>query len=423
MTIQSQRLYYDKSYLMSFEATIEGLATSDSRLEVELDKTAFYPTSGGQPHDNGYINGIPVSDVYVNDNGQVIHRLSWDTQLTDPPLKLGQTVSGEIEWERRFYHMQHHTGQHILSACFEQILEAQTIGFHLGSDDVTIDIDNSSIDTTDIDIIENKANEIIMNNLPVVARFIENNELSLFQLRKPPKVSTDIRIVSIGDFDNNACGGTHVKSTAEVGLLKILKTERMRKGLRVHFSCGYSAFQRYQQEHRILSSLGNALSAGFDDLHGTLKSLQQELKTTKKNEKFFRREAAQHLGREAAGNATSCPSGLVYSVYHVDGPYGPGDAKGIALAALTTLQHADVSENPSGHAVGVIAYDGQKLSLAVVSSPNSTVNCNVVLDRVLEDYRGKGGGNQASAQGSIQNLPRAQVDEVTTKFETVLSQC
>lgn len=423
MTIQSQRLYYENPYLTSFESAVVSIEQAEGQFAVVLQQSAFYPTSGGQPHDEGYINKIPVTDVYINDAGQVVHVLKPKSESLHRPLTPGQAVTGQIDWTRRHNHMQHHTGQHILSACFEHLLDTDTIGFHLGTEDVTIDIDKRDADLSQIQSVEDKANEIIASNLPVRARFIENTQLQQFRLRRPAKVSSDIRIVSIGEFDDNACGGTHVGNTAEVRLLKILRTERMKKGLRIHFLCGNRAVQHYQREHRILSQLGEMLSAGISDLKATVESLRQELKTAKKNEKVLRKETAKLLGAQAAGHACVYKSGLFGSVSYVNGPYQAGDAKSIAVETLAAMENAEATGHTSGSAAAVVTQEGQKAYIAVVSSLHSTVHCGDVLQRILAAYDGKGGGGPQSAQGSVPNLAKVTVDELREQLETVLSQC
>lgn len=229
--MKTKRLYYNDSYLLSFDARLVRQELRENGAAVVLDESAFYPTSGGQPHDQGSINGVPIIDV-VDEGEEVIHILK-------QPLPHDTTiVECRIDWARRFDHMQQHAGQHILSACFEQLFDAETVGFHLGQEVVTVDIAKDSLSKEEADQVENMANDNIYANKEIKAYFVEQEDVPSIPLRKPPTVTENIRIVEVDEFDYSACGGTHPARTGEIGMIKIRRWEKSRGNLRVEFVCG-----------------------------------------------------------------------------------------------------------------------------------------------------------------------------------------
>jgi len=283
----TQRLYYNDSYTTSFEADLIAQLTINDAPAVVLDRTFFYPTSGGQPHDTGWINDVPVVDVIIRDNdGAVLHML--DTALKP------QRVTGTINWKRRFDHMQHHTGQHILSQAFVQVAGAETVGFHLSPDSVTIDLDNPDITPAVIDSAEEMANEIVTGNRPVRAWFPDDNELHTLDLRKVPSVDGKFRVVDIQGFDTNACGGTHVASTGEIGLIKVLRAERRGDITRIEFRCGRRALHDYREKHGLLAQMAADMTTGYWDIPSVLDKLREENKTLHRTVRTLRAAALEH---------------------------------------------------------------------------------------------------------------------------------
>jgi len=252
--VKTKRLYYDDSYLRHFTAQVVESTKVKGRPAVILDRTAFYPTSGGQPHDRGLINGIPVINVIERKDGTVVH------VLEEPLPGEVTTVEGEIDWERRFDHMQQHTGQHILSQACLQRLKAETVGFHLGADYATIDLNKAPLSEKKLEAAEALANAVVFANRPVVARFVSKEELAAMPLRKPPAVEGPIRIVTVEGFDWSPCGGTHVRATGEVGVIKIVRYERRGAETRLTFLCGERAWRDYHQKNRLLRRLATRFS-------------------------------------------------------------------------------------------------------------------------------------------------------------------
>ena len=221
----TERLYYHDSYLRDFTAHV--VAVSSDGATAYLDRTAFYPTSGGQPFDTGFIAGIAVLDV-ADEGERIAHRLAAPLSARD--------VDCSIDWKRRFDHMQQHTGQHLVSAVFEELLGLRTVSFHLGQEISTIDLEAASIESRGVRHVESRANQIVCENRPVIVQFEEAAEAR--GLRKPSEREGTLRIVSIEGLDRSACGGTHVHATGEIGAILIRKLEKVRQTMRVEFLCG-----------------------------------------------------------------------------------------------------------------------------------------------------------------------------------------
>src|SRR5690606_3726357 len=271
----TQRLYYSDSYTTVFDARCIERTAVNSAPAVVLDRSYFYPTSGGQPHDTGTLNGIPVIDVVVREgDGAVLHVL-------ERPLDADE-VHGEIDWARRFDYMQHHTGQHILSQAFVRLAEAETVGFHMSADSITIDLDTPALDAALLERVETLANQIVFEDRPVRAWFPDEAELAELVLRKTPEVEGRLRVVEVADFDLNACGGTHVARTGAVGLIKILRTERRGDTLRVEFRCGGRALADYRSRHAVLSELSTALTTGYLEVPAVVEKLREENQSLRK---------------------------------------------------------------------------------------------------------------------------------------------
>jgi alanyl-tRNA synthetase len=272
----TERLYYTDAYTSSFKAHIVERFEMDNRIAVVLDQTCFYPTSGGQPADDGYLNGTAVLDVLVREpDGAVVHIIDGEIWSNE--------VSGEVNWERRFDHMQQHTGQHILSQAFLQVADAETVGFHLGSESVTIDLPAPKLSGPQIEQAETLANQVVWQNRPVSATFATPEQVAAgLPLRKPPAVEGTIRLVAIDQFDLSACGGTHVSRTGEVGLIKIVKLDRRGELVRVDFRCGQRALLDYRQKNSVTNRLAAQLTTGIRELEPSVSRLQEELKAARR---------------------------------------------------------------------------------------------------------------------------------------------
>src|SRR5579875_1079321 len=273
----SERLYYNDSFLKSFPAVVADVRELASRQgesvwQLALDRTAFYPESGGQPCDVGIIRAtspggvaleIPVEAVEEDEHGQVWH-------VVRKPLSAGTHVEGAIDWERRFDHMQQHTGQHLLSAIFLSELQAPTVSFHLGETSSTIDLSGTPVAHHSLERIERLVNEVIAENRPVSVRYVSRAEAESMMasgaLRKLPERSGDMRLIEIAGIEHNACGGTHVRSTGQIGGLLIRGTEKVTRGTRVEFVCGLRAVRAARADAAVLARATAALSVGAADI-------------------------------------------------------------------------------------------------------------------------------------------------------------
>ena len=263
--METERLYWSDPYRRTFDASVVRRRTFEGQPAVILHRTCFYPTSGGQPHDMGKLNDVAVVDVLESDE-QIIHVLA-------EPLE-AKSVHGVIDWERRHDHMQQHTGQHILSGTFERELGASTVSFHLGDEESTIDVAASGLET-EIERVEKAANAVILTDCPVQAREYDRDEAQSLARRAIPEGLERVRIVHIGDFDRSACGGTHVRTTGELGLLHISGWEQRGEHTRVAFLCGWRALPDYFSKDRICQQVANNLSVAVGELPEAVVRLEE----------------------------------------------------------------------------------------------------------------------------------------------------
>lgn len=289
MAIQTKRLYFDDPYQNDFEAKILDRRTHQEKPALILDQTCFYPEGGGQPADRGTLSGVTVLHVLEQD-GEILHILEDEIP--------GDTVKGVIDWDTRLDHMQQHTGQHVLSQCFHRLLSGKTLSFHLGEKLSTLEIGLSSITDSDQDRIETCANRAVFQNREIKTYFVEGSEVSSVPLRRPPKKSGRIRVVEAVGFDYSACGGTHPHRTGEIGLIKILKREKIRSNLRFEFVCGNRALEDYRMKNRILTEVAARFSAGEADLPAVVDKLLSEQKESARIMKKLRSRLIEQEARE-----------------------------------------------------------------------------------------------------------------------------
>jgi len=299
----TERLYYGDAYLARFSARVaEAIPAGSGRPGgVVLDRTAFYPTSGGQPHDTGLLAGRRVVDVAEADEA-VVHVL--DGPDPSGGLVPGDEVEGEVDWERRFDHMQQHTAQHLLSAAFLDVLGAGTVSVHLG-ESCTIDLDAPSLDADRVRRVEDAANRIVFEARPVTVRFIDASEADALGLRRPPRRAGLLRVIEIEGQDRSACGGTHVRGTAEIGPVLIRRWERSRGRLRAEFLAGWRAVRDYQWKHALVSEWSGKLTVRDRELGGTLDRIVADSRLRERalgeaGKRLLRYEAAERLAELAA---------------------------------------------------------------------------------------------------------------------------
>lgn len=381
----TERLYYQDPYQRAFSAHILDHGEVVGKPAVMLDRSAFYPGGGGQPPDTGALAGVRVLEVQEDERGRIWHLLA-------EPLSLpaGSEVTGEVNWPRRFDHMQQHTGQHILSAAFLRAAAAETVAFHLGADYTTIDLNRTGLSTAQVDEAEALANAVVAENRPVTARFVSDEEARRMPLRRPPKAEGPIRIVQVADFDWSACGGTHVRSTAEVGLIKVVKVEKRGPETRVTFLCGGRALADYGRKHRLVQALAERFSAGEDDLLPAVEKLDAEAQALYK---ALREAEHARAKAEAALLWAQAPERngirLVQMIYH--------DRSAEAVKALALALQG------LGGCIALLGWVGSdgRTQLTFAASPGVPADMGALLRSVVMPLGGRGGGRAEWAQGGV----------------------
>jgi len=397
----NNRAYYLDSYTTQFNATIVERMLIDNHPAVILDTTYFYPTSGGQPFDRGQMNETAIVDVQVREqDGAVIHIL--EHELED------DQVSAVIDWQRRFDHMQHHTGQHILSQAFIQITGAQTIGFHMSDTSITIDLDRMELTPLQIEEAEQLANEIIWQNRSVTARNVSLEEAKKLTLRKiPTAYNGNLRLVEIEDFDLTACGGTHVASTGEIGLVKIIKQEKRGDKQRIEFRCGRRALNDYRRKHAIIVELTTQLTTGSSELSTTVQRLQDENKKTRRQ---FKKQQIE-LSRLEAVNLLSQGTRLgdILIVTHAFSDRDPGQIRALGSQLV---RHEGV--------VALLGLAGDRAQLIFSRAAGAAGDMSELLKTALNQLGSRsGGGNETFAQGVG---PSTDITHVQQAIETAEKQ-
>jgi alanyl-tRNA synthetase len=384
----TDRLYYTDPYITEFDAQVIGIELHDGRPAAILDRTAFYPTSGGQPFDTGRLGDADVVDVVDREDGTILHVL--DRSITLRP------VHGRIDWARRFEHMQQHTGQHILSAAFDRLFRVRTESFHLGSQSSTIDLARV-VSAQEIGAAEDEANRIVWEDRPIDIRFADAAEAAALPLRKESTRGGRLRLVEVTEFDISACGGTHVARTGSVGAIAVASSERLRGGSRLEFVCGVRALRTFRllrdsiaASVRLVSALPGELPAGIERLQRDARETRRQLKDAQARLAGF--EAAALAGRAAVhGDARVVVEAL-------EG----WDQSGLKIIAST------IAARP-GH-MAVLFSTPAPSAVVVARADGSPFDSAAAMRRLIQEFGGKGGGRPDLAQGGgLQATPEALV--------------
>ena len=379
----TERLYYRDAYCLEFSGTIEAVDPGDVLSVVRLDAGYFYPTSGGQPHDLGTLNDWPIRDVRVAADGAVEHLVA---AQVDPAL-VGTTVRGVIDRARRFDFMQQHSGQHLLSQTFYQLLGYETISVHFGDQLSTLDLDVAEISDTDLSRVEHFANQQIYAALAIKAYFVDDVGLQAIPIRKAPKVSDTIRIVEIDGFDYSACGGTHVRSTAELGLIKLLRRENRSKGVRITFVCGGRALADYERRTRLLAAAAALFSTDPAEVPALIERMQIHAKARERRVDELTERLATYEVQELLSAAQS--EGDVRIVVA-----GFDDRDSNAVRKMANLLQGEAAT------VALLAYmRGEKLSILFARSDDVQLHMGNLLRATLQQFGGAAGGRPELAQG------------------------
>lgn len=401
----TDRLYYSDSYLTQFAARVTDIRElsrtgGQSVWQIALDRTAFYPTSGGQPHDLGLLTAtarggavleVDVEAVEEDEHGEVWHH-------TAKPLLSGTHVDGVVDRRRRIDHIQQHSGQHLLSAVFARELKAKTLSFHLGEAVSTIDLASESIAHHSLERMERTANELIAEDRPVSVRTVDRAEaealLAAGKLRKLPERDGPIRLIEIADYDLNACGGTHVRSTGQIGGLLLRGVEKVKQGLRVEFVCGLRAISAARHDFSTLTRIGAALSVGRAETPEAVERVLAEAKTAQKERLKLREELADyHAARLAVEEQIN--GGL----REVRRTFADRDAAYVKLLASRLI--ASVPQT----AAIFVSEQQDPATIVLAASRDLDLHCGNLLQNTLAQLGLRGGGSADLAQGQA---PRAQ---------------
>ncbi|MFB3778720.1 MAG: DHHA1 domain-containing protein [Bryobacteraceae bacterium] len=369
------RLYHHDSYLTGFSAHVVDRSADGRR--VYLDRTAFYPDSGGQPHDIGEIGGVAVLNV-VDEDKRIAH-------LTEEPVE-GIEVACRVNWARRFDHMQQHTGQHLLSAVLSELCGAGTVGFHLGASSSTIDLDVAALRPDQVSAAQIAVNERIAQNRRVEVTYEAASEAD--GLRRQSSREGVLRIVSIEGVDRSACGGTHVRATGEIGLVLIRRLDKVRGNVRVEFLCGMRAVEQAGKDYQALSRIARVLSCSLEDSPALVEAQREALEAADKARRRMAGELARYQGRDLYQATAPGPDGMRRALHRL--PSGSLSEELRAMAAGFTAQPKAV----------FLAVVEEPPSLLLAVSTDAGIHAGERLKAALAACGGRGGGSAQVAQGS-----------------------
>jgi alanyl-tRNA synthetase len=375
------RLYYRDAYLTEFRAQVIDTAPGG---RVYLDRTAFYPASGGQPYDTGVIGAATVTDV-IDEGDRVAHVVSGEVG--------GQEVDCRVDWPRRFDHMQQHTGQHLLSAVLHELYGIATLSFHLGRDSSTIDVDAPKLDAGELRAASRRANALVFENRPVAISFEHAAEAQ--GLRKASEREGELRIVSIEGLDRSACGGTHVTRLGEIGPIAIRRLDRIRGTTRIEFLCGWRAIERAHADFDALARVAQVYSGALDDAPALVTAQQSRLADAERALRKLSLEMAQMRGREL--HSATAPDAAAGNLRRVD--------REVAGALDDTLRAEAQSFAACGRAV-YLAWSRDPASILLAVSADSGAHAGNLVKQALTAVGGRGGGSAQSAQGSVPDAKR-----------------
>ncbi len=402
----TQRLYYHDSFLYDFDAEVSEVLETP-RPAMILDRTAFYPTSGGQIHDTGWIAADPdaaklrVTEVADAEDGKVVH------YLEAPPkdFKPGTRIRGKIDPTRRRDHMQQHSGQHVLSAAFIRLFNMPTVSFHMADDYCSIDLETPALTKEQIESAERLSNEIILENRAVDIRFVTRDEAANLGLRKlPPTERDELRLIDIRDFDLTACGGTHVSQTGQIGCILLRKSERVRQGYRVEFVAGQRAVTTARRDFTTLAESGTLFSAHIYDVPQQVRKTLDEIKSLRKQ----REQSLEEL-------ATAQAATLLAETAEINGrklivrTFADRDLNFLKLLAQRLTRQ-------SSSAVALLAATSPQASLVFAQSAGQPYDMGALMKETMAQLGGRGGGSKDMAQGGSpqeQGIDAALADAAT----------
>ena len=370
--METEKLYYADPFLKTFTATVLDCQPGKNGFVVTLDRTAFYPEGGGQPADQGTLDGAAVTDVHEK-NGVVLHNV-------DSAVEIGKTVTGVIDWARRFDHMQQHSGEHICSGLICGRYHCDNVGFHMGTDMVTIDF-NADIPWEELLEIEAQANQYIYEDHPIDIQFHRGAELDAIDYRSKKPLEGDVRIVAFPGADCCACCGTHVLRSGQVGLVKFLSVQKFREGVRIELLCGKRALDYLSRTWEQAKTIGQRLSVKPVDAAAAVERLEHELSAAKLRCAQLEESVFAAIAQEQAGKG---------DVLLFQPPMNPDSVRKLADAAAKTC----------GGLAAVFAGEGIHYAYALGRADGQDISAQVkAMNAALH---GRGGGRNGFAQGSVE---------------------
>jgi len=398
----TDRLYYNDSFLNEFEARVLAVAGAPAATSVVLDRSAFYPTSGGQVFDTGWLEVVAdantskrlrVRDVTEDEQtGDVLHVVEGESSA----VQAGDVVRGVIDGERRRDHMQQHSGQHVLSAAFEKLYDMATVSFHMGDENCTIDLATGSVSPKQLLAVERLANEVIAEDRRVEIRFATPDEARTMGVRKIPAAEREnLRLIDIRDFDLNACGGTHVGSTGQIGSILLRKTEKVKQGVRVEFVCGLRAVATARRDFETLTDAATLFSTHIWEVPQQIRKTQDEIKAAQKAQHRLLEEVAE---LQAASLLQSAPErggqNLVVQYF--------------AERNLDFIKMLAQKLTKAGKAVALLACGGAQPSLVFAQTTGLSNDMGALMKQTVQTLGTRGGGNRDMAQGGAPDGDRAE---------------
>lgn len=384
----TEKIFLGDAYCRECTARITAKENINSRWQIRLERTIFYPEGGGQPADHGTINGCTVRKLAVA-NDDIIHVLDRDPGLDEVRL--------ELDFQRRYDHMQQHTAQHLLSQVLLRLFDAATLSFAIRPEHASIEIDRAVLNEEEIRAVESECARLVFANLPV--RVFESEDISALSLRKPPKMRGVIRVVEIDGIDQSACGGTHLRSSAEIGLLKIIKTERVRANVRLYYVAGLRALGDYQRKHEAMARIQHAITLPWTEIPAQVEKLLAEkdgLRRTLK--KMERRE----LEKEIALLASGSESWVIREFSGLDS----ADIRFFAAALLNRGKH-------------VLAYTQDPQKYITIGRGHGSFDLRQISAQIFDLLGGKGGGRENLLEGRGQDF--FKIPEVIALLQTSLT--
>jgi len=381
----TDRLYYHDSFLYDFDARVVESAEREGKYAIVLDRTAFYPTSGGQVHDTGTFlldsKEVAVIEVADEEDGRIVH-------FTSEPIGVGTAVKGRIEHVRRRDHMQQHSGQHVLSAACIRLFNMPTVSFHMGEESCTIDLETSALSAAQAQKAEMLANEIIAEDRPITISFVSLDQARQLGLRKlPPKQTGDLRLIDITDFDLTACGGTHARATGQIGAILLRKIEKVKQGVRVEFVCGLRAVNTARLDYSTLTEAAALYSSHIHDIPQQVRKSLEETKSGGKTQHKLLEELAGFYAERLLAQTAGSPR-IITTVFN------DRDAVFIKLLAQK------LTANKTDVIALLVAGSGQP-TLVFAQSPGQKSNMGQLMKDAMAEFGGRGGGSADLAQGGL----------------------